>query len=212
MTPLQTHLFALENGAAPAGSGTGVVLTFQGPFTFTKGPRYLFHSGLLKSEGIYIWTIKDEVDNVNYVHYVGETGYFARRQRQHLVQITGLNYPILDADFARQGLKKIIWNGMARDTSRNAAADLLESYNEVSKKVTAYASLINVYFAPTHLPLHQRRHIQDSIIWNFRTQYPELKRFYPDDSHACIKPQRLGQTLHVHLPETIAGIDREQPI
>ena len=212
MPILQTDLFPQQNGQVPGGYGNTIALTFHGPFTFTKGPHYLFNSGFLKNEGLYIWTIKDDVDNMNHVHYIGETGYFARRQRQHLVQMTGLNYPILDAGFARQGLQKIIWNGLARDKSRNAAADLLESYNEVSKKVTDYIGLINIYFAPTALGLRMRRHIQDSIIWNFRTNYPELKHFYPDDSHLLVKPLRRGQKLVLHLPEAIAGIDREQLI
>lgn len=212
MTTVQTNLFTQEAGAMGAGKGPALMLTFHGPFTFTKGTRYLFNSGFLKQEGLYIWTIRDEAEGINYVHYIGETGYFARRQRQHLIQMTGLNYAILDADFARQGIKRIAWHGMARDKSRNAAADLLENYNEVSKKVTGYVSLINVYFAPTRLRLHLRRHIQDCIIWNFRTQYPELKRFYSDDSHVAYKPQRFGQKLLLQLPEDIAGIEREQLI
>src|SRR6476661_5273091 len=212
MATLQTNLFAQRNGLYSVDSSPAIELTFHGPFNFTKGPHYLFNTGFLKKEGLYIWTIKDEVDGANHVHYIGETGYFARRQRQHLVQMTGLNYPILDATFARQGIPKIIWNGMARDKSRHAAADLLENYNEVSKRVTEYIGLINVYVAPVRLPLHLRRHIQDAIIWNFRTQYPELKGFYSDDSHASYKPQRLGQKLLLQLPEAIAGIDREQMI
>lgn len=212
MSSLQTILFTQQNDLALVGSGTPIALTFHGPFTFTKGDRYLFNTRFLKSESLYIWTIKDEVDKINHVHYIGETGYFARRQRQHLIQMTGLNYPILDADFARQGLQKIIWNGMARDKSRNAASDLLESYNEVSRKVTDYIGLINIYVAPGTFGLRMRRYIQDSLIWNFRTNYPELKGFYADDSHACIKPLRRGQKLVLHLPEAIAGIDREQII
>ncbi len=212
MVTLQTDLFAQRTGTIPVKDGAAVVLTFHGPFTFTKGPHYLFNTGLLKKEGLYIWTIKDEADHINHVHYIGETGYFARRQRQHLIQLTGLNYPILDAGFARQGLKKVIWNGMAHDKSRNAAADLLENYNDVSKKVTDYIALINIYFAPVTSGLRMRRHIQDAIIWNFRTNYPELKQFYPDDTHACIKPLRQGQKLILNLPENIVGIDREQII
>jgi hypothetical protein len=212
MAILQPDLFTQQNGPSSGDRGPAISLTFQGPFTFTKGTRYLFNAGFLRSEGLYIWTIKDDVDQMNHVHYIGETGYFARRQRQHLIQITGLNYPILDANFARQGLKKSIWNGMARDKSRNAAADLLESYNDLSKKVTDYIGLINIYFAPTDLGLRMRRHIQDSIIWNFRTNHPELKRFYPDDSHACIKPLRRIQKLLLNLPEAIAGIDCTQLI
>ena len=212
MATFQTDLFSQRNGMALYGSDPAIMLTFHGPFTFTKGPQYLFNTGLLKKEGLYIWTIKDEVDYINHVHYIGETGYFARRQRQHLVQMTGLNYPILDARFARQGIQKVIWNGMAHDKSRHAAADLLENYNEVSRKVTDYISLINVYFAPFASGLRMRRHVQDSIIWNFRTNYPELKGFYTDETHACIKPLRQGQKLILNLPEEIAGIDREQTI
>lgn len=208
MAFLQPDLFTQRNHPAN-GNSPATVLPFHGPFTFTKGPHYLFNSGFLKSEGLYIWTIKDEVDNINYVHYVGETGYFARRQRQHLVQMAGLNYPILDAGFARQGLKKVVWNGMAHDKSRNAAADLLENYNEVSKKVTDYISLINVYFAPTTFELHLRRHIEECIGWSFRANYPELKKFYPEDRHVFTKRQRLGLTLILTLPEVIDGIDRE---
>ena len=212
MATLQPDLFEQRNVLELHGSNTAIILTFHGPFTFTKGPQYLFNSGLLKKEGLYIWTIKDAIDGINHVHYIGETGYFARRQRQHLVQMTGLNYPILDANFALQGIKKVIWNGMAHDKSRHAAADLLENYNEVSKKVTNYISLINIYFAPFTSGLRMRRHVQDSIIWNFRTNYPELKQFYSDDTHACIKPLRQGQKLILNLPEDIAGIDREQII
>jgi hypothetical protein len=212
MATLQPDLFTQRNGVTLHDSSTAIMLTFHGPFTFTKGPRYLFNSGLLKKEGLYIWTIKDAIDGMNHVHYIGGTGYFARRQRQHLVQLTGLNYPILDATFAQQGIKKVIWNGMAHDKSRHAAADLLENYNEVSKKVTDYISLITIYFAPFTSGLRMRRHVQDSIIWNFRTNYPELKQFYSDDTHACVKPLRQGQKLILNLPEDIAGIDREQTI
>lgn len=211
MAVIQPDLFR-HNSRLPAATLPAVTLRFHGPFTFLKGEYYLFNSPHLKREGIYIWTIRDEVDGVNQVHYIGETGYFARRQRQHLIQITGLNYPIFDAGFARQGIPKIIWNGLAPDKSRDGVADLLDNYNEISKKVTDYIGLITIYFAPCAVGLRLRRHLQDSIIWNFRTNYPELKQFYPDDSHACIKPVRQGQLLALDLPAPIAGIDREQLI
>lgn len=194
------------------GRRTTTVLTFYGPFTFTRGQNHLFSTDFVKNEGIYIWTIKDEVDKINYVHYIGETVCFGRRQRQHLIQITGLNYRIIDADFARQGLQKIVWNGMAGNKKRYAAADLLENYNEVSKKVVDYIGLINVYFAPTTFALRLRRHIENCIGWNFRSKYPELQKFYPEESHVYVKTQRLGQRLILNLPEDIAGIDLEQMI
>ena len=50
-----------------------ITLDFVGPLKFHKGKNYLFESELVNSEGIYIWTIKDERNGKNYVHYIGET-------------------------------------------------------------------------------------------------------------------------------------------
>jgi hypothetical protein len=189
-----------------------VKLDFYGPYKFIKGANYLFYSDFVKSQGIYIWTIKDEKNKVNYVHYVGETVSFGKRQREHFIQMTGLNYRIIDPDFARQGIEKIIWNGLWRDKSLDAVAKLLDNYENVSKKVTEYIGIINVYFAPTNIETHFRRHIEGCIGWNFRNKYPNLKTFYPDDNHVGTKPQRFGQKLILNLPERIAGIDQEQII
>jgi len=156
---------------------TAITLDFFGPFKFTKGENYLYRSEYAGKEGIYIWTIKDEKNNVNYVHYIGETVSFGKRQREHFIQITGLNYRIIDPDFARQGIEKIVWNGLWRDRSLDAIATLLDNYGESSQKVKEYIGLINIYFAPTTLEKYLRRHIEGCIGWNFRNKYPDLKPF-----------------------------------
>jgi len=212
MDKLQSEILEQKHDQPFVDNGTTIALNFFGPFKFTKGDNYLFDQPFLKNEGIYIWTIKDETNKINYVHYVGETVNFGKRQKHHFVQMTGLNYLILDADFARQGIEKIIWKGMWRDRTTNAVADLLDNYHHVSKKVTDYIGIINVYFAPTILEKYLRRHIEGCIAWNFRNKYPDLKRFYPDDNHVGTKAQRLGQKLILNLPEDIAGIDNEQII
>jgi hypothetical protein len=189
-----------------------ITLDFYGPYKFTKGDNYLFDSEHIKCEGIYFWTIKDEINNKYFVHYVGETISFGKRQREHIIHLTGLNYRIIDADFARQGIEKIIWNGLWRDKSLSAVATLLDNYNEVTKKVVDYIGLIDIYFAPTKLETHLRRHIEGCLGWNFRNKYPDLKVFYPNDNHVGTKAQRLGQKLIVNLPESIEGIDNEQII
>lgn len=191
---------------------TPITLNFHGAFRFIRGDDYLFDSNFVESEGIYIWTVKDEKHNLNYVHYIGETTSFGQRQREHFIQMTGLNYRIIDSDFARRGIEKIIWNGMWRDKSSGAVAGLLDNYGEVSKKVVEYIGLINVYFAPTTLDTHLRRHIEGCLGLNLRNKYPDLTTFYPDDNRVGTKAQRLGQKLVVNLPEEIAGIDREQII
>lgn len=126
--------------------------------------------------------------------------------------MAGLNYRIIDPDFARQGIEKIIWNGVWRDKTSNAVANLLNSYDKVSIKAIAYIGLINVHFAPTAFEAHLRKHIEGCLSWNFRNNYPNLKTFYPDDNRTMAKAQRLGKQLIVNLPEEIAGIDREQII
>lgn len=189
-----------------------IILNFHGAFKFTKGDNYLFNSDLITSEGIYIWSIKDEKNGLNFVHYIGETLSFGKRQREHLIHMTGLNYRIIDPESARQGVEKILWNGLWRDRTNNAVLNLLDNYGEISKKVLDYIGLINVYFAPTSFESSLRKHVEGCLGWNFRIKYPDFQTFYPNDNHVGSKDYRNGKKLIVNLPEEIAGIDREQII
>ncbi len=72
-----------------------IKLHFKGPFTFIDGPQSVFYSEQAKSPCIYLWTIRQKKDNSHYIHYVGETVSLVKRQREHLIQILGLNYGIL---------------------------------------------------------------------------------------------------------------------
>ncbi len=56
----------------------------------------------LMNKAIYIWVIKSDEDK-NYVHYMGETTNFTRRQREHFTQIIVLNYYIIDPVKAKMG-------------------------------------------------------------------------------------------------------------
>jgi hypothetical protein len=114
--------------------------------------------------------------------------------------MTGLNYRIIDPVSARQGIEKIIWNGMWRDKTADAVASLLDNYGKVSNSVVEYIGLINVYFAPTTFETHLRRHIEGCIGWNLRNSYPDLKTFYPDDNHVGTKAKRLGEKLTLIPP------------
>jgi hypothetical protein len=189
-------------------------LHFHGPFKFTAGDNDLFKSEFARSEGIYIWTIKDEMNNANYVHYIGETFSFAKRMREHFTHIAGLNYRILEPAAARQGIELRIWNGMWKDKTASAVANVLERYEEVTERVVEYVGLINVYFAPTTLETQLRKHVEGCIGWNLRKKNkidPDLKltRFYPDDNHVGTKSKPIGKTLKIILEEPIAGIDAE---
>lgn len=184
-------------------------LQFYGPYSFFKGPNYLFDYEYARSEGIYLWVIKNKKDNVNYIEYVGETTGFAGRQKEHLIHILGLNYRIIDKDAASKGELKIVWNGLWRDKSKEGVGTLLEEYPQISQHILDHISLIDIYFAPTNLDRYLRRHIEGCIGWNLRNKYPQYKTFYPDDNHIGTFPEKLGKIIIIHLPEPILGLDTE---
>ncbi len=62
-------------------------LHFNGALTFTEGARSLFHSPFRDDACVYLWTIKSDFDQKYYIHYIGEAESFAKRQREHLIQI-----------------------------------------------------------------------------------------------------------------------------
>lgn len=183
-----------------------VELNFQGPFTFHRSDHYLFSSECVSCEGVYVWTIRNELDDANYVHYIGETTSFGRRHREHLLQITGLNYRILDADHASRGIEQVIWNGMWRDRSPQAPANLIESYDDVSKSVTDYIRCIRVFFARTLLERDERMQIEACLAKTVRAQGLEANRYYPADNRvrALSGPHKFR--LAIKTAEEIIGL------
>jgi hypothetical protein len=185
------------------------VINFSGPYSFLKGDNSLFNSEFTQDEGIYLWVIKDTKHNINYIHYVGETIRFAKRQREHIINILGLNYYIIDADFARQGEHKILWNGMWRDRTNNAPGNAIDIYDSLSKDVEKYLSCIDIYFAPTDFSRNIRRHVEGSIGWNLRNNHYDLTVFYPDDNHIGTMKESLNEIIDINSSEPIAGLDNK---
>lgn len=182
-------------------------LHFNGPYSFTKGDRSLFHSEFADDEGIYLWIIKDTENNINYVHYIGETTQFAKRQKEHLTQILGLNYSITDTKLAKQGINKIIWDGMWRDKTNDASENVLEIYGNINNDVLTYVDYIDVYFAPTEFSREIRKHVEGSIGWNLRERHPDLTKFYPADNRVVRNKILLNETINISSDQPIAGLD-----
>jgi len=156
-----------------------------------------------------LWVIKDIKNDINYVHYVGETTNFSKRHKEHLTNILGLNYQVLNANSAKQGVYEVVWNGMWRDKSNDAAKHTLENYDNISRYVVNYVKCLDIYLAPTEFPPDIRRHIEGCIGWSLRSKYPELTRFYPADNHIARMKEPLNRTLTVSSDEPIAGLDNE---
>ncbi len=195
-------------------------LHFHGPFKFIQGPQYVGDQDIANHEGIYIWTIKDEVNDINYIHYIGEakgsrprydgeaTGV-VHRQGQHLTKILGLDYRIYDPDRAREGICEMIWTGMWKDKSNQNMARVLEAYDGVKDKLWEYISLINIYVAPTDLSDRVRKHLEGCIAWNYRRNHPELQVFYPNDNKTQRYDIQLSNPIAVTADEKIDGLIAE---
>jgi len=192
-------------------------LHFSGPFGFSSPKKSLFHSEFANKEGIYLWVIKDQENNINYIHYVGETKKtkgLARRQKEHFTNILGLNYYVIDPCQARQGNHEVIWNGMWRDKSKNAVQNTMDNYENTSKHVADYIKAIDVYFAPTKFCSDSktndqiRKHVEGCIGWNLRNNHsPETNKFYPKDNHIGTMEGRPFGWLTITSDEPITGLD-----
>ena len=182
-------------------------LHFNGPYNFTKGDRSLFHSEFANDEGIYLWVIKDAKNDINYIHYIGETTNFGKRQKEHLTQILGLNYYVIDTDLAKQGIHEAIWTAMWRDKTNDAAGNDLKKYEQLNNDVRRYIEYMDVYFAPAAFSSEIRKHIEGCIGWNLRTKHPELTKFYPADNRVVRSKKLLHEKITMSSDQPIAGLD-----
>jgi hypothetical protein len=182
-------------------------LHFHGPLSFLPGEASLFHSPYRDVSGVYLWTIKSDVDGHYHIHYIGEAEKFARRHREHLVHVLGLNYGIIDPDNARRGVVKWLWPGLWRDKSAEGPGRLLERYARLADDVFRYVSALTVFVAPLDVARGDRRHVEGCLSKHLRTAHPEVKTLYPDDNRALARATRLGVRLELTADAPIAGLD-----
>ena len=187
-------------------------LHFNGPLTFKPGDRCLFTSPLRDSACVYLWTNRSDRDHRHYIHYVGEAKSFAKRHREHLIHILGLNYGIFDPTAARQGIQRLVWPGLWRDKSPDGPGRLLEQYGQITSMVIDYVSSMTVFVAETDVEAGLRKHIEGSIGWNLRNNHKDCKMLYPDDNHVGRNVTSASIRLEITADETIAGLDPEMEI
>jgi hypothetical protein len=184
-----------------------VKIHFNGPYSFANKNNSLFECKYSSSKGIYLWTINTKIGNL--IHYIGETDNFAKRHREHLINILGLNYGIFDISQAKEVKSVLIWKGLWRDKSPNPVEKLLMNYSKLSAIVIEYINSLDVFFAETDVDNNTRKHIEGSIGWNLRTKYPDYKILYPDDNHIGRSTKRMGKKLYITSNEVILGLDSE---
>ena len=189
-----------------------IKLHFHGPLAFTPGQQCLFHSPLQSAACVYLWTIQSEIDSRFYIHYVGEAAAFARRQREHLIQVLGLNYGIFDPAEARKGVQSRIWEGLWRDRSPEGQGRLLEKYSQITNDVLRYVEALSVFVAETTAEPRLRKHIEGSIGWNLRNNHASQKMLYPDDNYIGTMATKVGTRLCISSDASIAGLDSDLEI
>ncbi len=135
-------------------------IDFTGPFKFIAGESSVFHSACANNTGVYLWTIKQADDQGHLIHYVGETQNLAKRQKEHLTQILGLNYGIFDSEKAQNGISELLWKGLWREKSDNGPGLQIESYKRLNEEVIKYISSINIFFAEVGTDANMRKHIE----------------------------------------------------
>jgi len=171
------------------------------------GDDSVFRSPFAGSSGIYLWTVKQRRDNTHLIHYVGETTSFAKRHREHLIQILGLNYGIFNAEKAQQGICEIVWKGLWRDKTADGPLRQLDAYQKHHKDVMRYISILNIFFAELDVDSRLRKHIEGCIGWNLRNNHPEYKVLYPDDNRVGTMKQNSHGELLISSTECIRGLD-----
>ncbi len=189
-----------------------VSIHFEGPLTFGAGPDSLFQSPLAGAAGVYLWTFRQVPAGSHLIHYIGETYSFARRQREHLIHILGMNYGIFDPADAQAGKSTRIWPGLWRDRSADAPERLLERYESLAGVAARYISQMTVFFAPVEGDKKLRRHIEGTIGWNLRNRHPELCTLYPADNQLGRSRTPFHARLHITSAEPVQGLDPELTI
>jgi hypothetical protein len=187
-------------------------LHFRGPFTFRAGDRCLFHCALAAAPCVYLWTIKSDLDSLYWIHYGGEAACFAKRQREHLIGILGLNYGIFDATQARNGIQKRIYDGLWRDKTADGPLKQLDTYAKTNLQVLKYVESLDVFAAEATVDRRYRQQIEGSIGWSLRNNHKRYKALYPDDNHVGTVTQKLGIVLRISADRPVAGLDERLEI
>jgi hypothetical protein len=182
-------------------------LYFHGPYTFTPGASSLFACAERHASGVYLWTIRSDRDGQHYVHYVGEAEDFARRQREHLTHVLGLNYGVLDPAAARRGEAHWVWRGMWRDRTAAGPGEALARYSSLAGAVSAYVEALEVFVAPIAGDRQTRRRVEQALAGQVRRTPVGAGALYPPDNRVSGAPGHSRIRLHIAAGAPIAGLD-----
>jgi hypothetical protein len=187
-------------------------LHFAGPFSLSSGPGSVFECEFADQPGIYLWTIRQSVDDSHLIHYVGQTSSLANRQKDHLVSALGLLYGIADADLARVGRLEFVWPGLWRDKSKQGPSRLVEAYQTHHDAILNLIGAIDIFFAELHGDQRVRTKVEGRIGWNLRTNHPDAAVLYPTDNRIIGKTPSGEGAIRITADAVIRGLSAVVPL
>ena len=188
-----------------------VTVQFHGPLYFAgeAGPC-VFKDDLGKQYGVYLWAVPYR-EGGYIVTYVGETGVsFAKRLRDHMIQVMGGNYRFSDVERMKNGEEAVLWNGTWRKGTRDKMEEFLDHLPELAPKIQKYLRSVCLFVGPTKVDLATRRRIEGALAVSIRKSPKPYSSFYPEDNrYPVLKDGIQTFRLRIKVPAVIHGIPQE---
>lgn len=139
-----------------------LVLRFEGPFHLV-GDGDLFSSSVSSHAGLYLWTVPYDGGGF-LINYIGETiTSFGQRTKEHMIQTLGGNYRVSDPSLLRQGVDRVLWNGLWRKGERHKIAEFVVRYEEFAPAVKALLELARLFVAPLDVNKRTLKRVEGAI-------------------------------------------------
>jgi len=140
-----------------------IFLHFSGPYALcSEEYDVLSDCNFNNKVGVYLWAV--QLGNSYRITYIGETGAsFYQRTKDHLIQALGGNYRICDVAAMREGIEKILWDGLWRKGTRDKLPELMKRYVQLAPYIKEYLQAQVVFVAPTNCDPRLRKRIEASI-------------------------------------------------
>ena len=178
-------------------------LRFKGPFVLAGSDAPLIFSDSVAQEaGIYLWAVP-YVGGGLVVTYVGEThSAFGQRMKEHAIQTLGGNYRVSDPDLLRQGVDRVLWNGLWRSGTRDRLPEYLERFVELAPVIRRQLMSLRVLIAPLQTETRVRRRIEATIANHIKRQAPPASALLPRDVryHGRREPE---EAIFVHVSSDV---------
>lgn len=154
----------------------------EGPFSLCgQHKRVLFEDSIGTKTGIYLWTFQTDAGIL--VEYVGETGEsFAKRMKNHMIQIFGGNYRVLDPVLLHRPEVKVVWNGLWRKGTRDKVVEFAAKYLDLAPVIHSYLENIRVFVGLLAVDRRTRQRIEGALACHLRNEPSPTSIFLPLDN------------------------------